>query len=334
MQIGIRMALKKHSQNNITGKGLNTLDDNQKYTNKKFVVTIATFCCLLWGSAYPAVKSGYKLFQITSNDLPSQLVFAGYRFFLAGIIILLIAFMSGKKISTLSKKNFFEIFTLGLIQTSLEYIFFYIGLANTTGVKGSIVNSTGAFFGVILAHFIYKNDRMNLSKIIGCIIGFIGVMVVNFNSDLLNFSFSFMGDGFVIIAALVFSIAGIYGKKICQRIDVMSVTGINLFTGSIVLIILGLLLGGKVDHFNLASSLLLLYLGLLSATAFSLWALLLKYNKVGQVSVFNLLIPVSGAILSSIFLGEKILEWKNLIAIITVCFGIWLVYREKDSGIP
>lgn len=292
---------------------------------------VATFCCLLWGSAFPAVKRGYALFQIATNDVPSKLVFAGYRFFLAGIIVLLIALISGKKISSLSKINVFEIFILGLTQTSLEYIFFYIGLANTTGVKGSIMNSTGAFFGVILAHYLYKNDKLSGQKIIGCIIGFIGVMVVNFSSDLLNFSFSFIGDGFIIIAALVFSIAGIFGKKLSQRIDVMLVTGINLLTGSIILILLGTLWGGRVYHFTITSSLLLLYMGVLSATAFSLWALLLKYNKVGQVSVFNFLIPVSGAILSSIFLNEKILEWKNIIALVTVCFGIWLVNRGKDT---
>lgn len=307
------------------------MENNKIYTNKKFVIIVATFCCLLWGSAFPAVKSGYALFQITTNDLPSKLVFAGYRFFLAGIIVLLIACASGKKISALSKIDVLEIFILGLAQTSLQYIFFYIGLANTTGVKGSIMNSTGAFFGVILAHYLYKNDKLSRQKVIGCIIGFIGVMVVNFSSDLLNFSFSFIGDGFIIIAALVFSVSGIYGKKLSQTIDVMLVTGINLFTGSIILILLGSLLGVRVYHFTIASSLLLLYMGALSAIAFSLWALLLKYNKVGQVSAFNFLIPVSGAIFSSIFLGEKILEWKNIIALVTVSFGICLVNREKDA---
>jgi drug/metabolite transporter (DMT)-like permease len=198
-------------------------------------------------------------------------------------------------------------------------------------VKGSIMNSTGAFFGVILAHYLYKNDKLSKQKIIGCIIGFIGVMAVNFSSDLLNFSFSFIGDGFIIIAALVFAIAAIYGKKLCQSMDVMLVTGINLFTGSIVLILLGTLFGGRVYHFTITSSLLLLYMGVLSATAFSLWALLLKYNKVGRISVFNFLIPVSGAIFSSIFLGENILEAKNIIALVTVCFGIWLVNRGKDT---
>jgi drug/metabolite transporter (DMT)-like permease len=318
---------------NIHERYLTVLKNISIYKNKKFVATVAAFCCLLWGSAFPAVKIGYAQFQIAANDVPSKLVFAGYRFLLAGIIVLLIAYASGKKISGLSKRSLFEIFTLGLIQTTVQYIFFYVGLSNTTGVKGSIMNSTGAFFGVIIAHFLYKNDKMSRQKIIGCIIGFCGVMAVNLSPDLLDFSFSFTGDGFVIVAALVFSIAGIYGKHLCQKSDVMLVTGISLFTGSIILIILGMLFGGRVYHFTINSSLLLLYMCALSAIAFSLWALLLKYNKVGQVSVFNFLIPVFGALLSSVFLGESILEVKNLVAFAAVCLGIWLVNREKDMPI-
>ncbi len=65
-------------------------------------------------------------------------------------------------------------FALGATQTALQYVFFYIGVANTTGVKSSIMNSTVTFFSVILAHYIYKNDKLSMQKIMGCIVGFIG----------------------------------------------------------------------------------------------------------------------------------------------------------------
>jgi drug/metabolite transporter (DMT)-like permease len=86
---------------------------------------------------------------------------------------------------------------LGVTQTSLQYVFFYIGLAFTTGVKGSIMNATGTFFSVLLAHFIYQNDKLSYNKTLGCVLGFAGVMVVNLNNGLMDFSFSLMGDGFV-----------------------------------------------------------------------------------------------------------------------------------------
>ena len=300
------------------------------FTNKKFVAIIATLCCLLWGSAYPAVKSGYILFNIGASDVSSKIVFAGYRFTMAGLLVLILAKAFGQNLFAFSKKSFLNLVMLGIAQTTLQYIFFYVGLANTTGVKGSIMNSMGTFFSVFLAHYIYKNDKLNLQKIAGCIVGFIGVMIVNFNADLLNFSFNFKGEGFVIISSFMFSVAAIYGKKLTQTMDAMVVTGYSLFMGGALLIFLGTSFGGKVHNFTLSSSLLLGYMILLSSVAFTLWSLLLKYNKVSSVSVFIFLTPIFGAILSAIFLGENILEIKNIFALMLVCFGIWIVNKDKN----
>lgn len=295
------------------------------FTDKKIVAIVAILCCLLWGSAYPGVKSGYLLFNIEPMDIPSKILFAGYRFTIAGMILLIIAQLCEKNIFNLTKRNILDLSFLGILQTTVQYIFFYIGVANTTGVKGSIMNSTGTFFSVILAHYIYKNDKLTRKKTIGCILGFVGVIIVSFSSDLLNFSFSFIGEGFVIIAAFVFSVGAIYGKKLTKSMDVMVVTGYGLFIGGIILILLGFFYDGRIYNFTLASTSLLIYLALLSSVAFSLWNLLLKYNKVGSVSVYNFLTPIFGAILSAIFLGETILEIKNIVALVLVSLGIWIV---------
>lgn len=66
------------------------MDREKFYTNKRNIVLLATLCCALWGSAYPAIKCGYELFNILGDDIPSKLIFAGYRFALAGIIVLLV----------------------------------------------------------------------------------------------------------------------------------------------------------------------------------------------------------------------------------------------------
>lgn len=60
------------------------------FARKNVVWLSAAFCCLLWGSAYPAIKSGYEIFQIAADDIPSKIVFAGYRFLFAGLLLLLL----------------------------------------------------------------------------------------------------------------------------------------------------------------------------------------------------------------------------------------------------
>ncbi|HAT6801730.1 TPA: EamA family transporter [Citrobacter freundii] len=299
------------------------------FARKNVVWLSAAFCCLLWGSAYPAIKSGYEIFQIAAGDIPSKIVFAGYRFLFAGLLLLLLAIAQRKPIGRLSSRQFGQLTLLGVTQTSLQYIFFYIGLAFTTGVKGSIMNATGTFFSVLLAHFIYQNDKLSYNKTLGCILGFTGVMVVNFNSGLLDFSFTLAGDGSIVMAAFILSAATLYGKRLSQTVDPTVMTGYQLGIGGLVLVIGGYVFGGTLAVHGLASVAILGYLTLLSSVAFALWSILLKYNRVGMIAPFNFLIPVSGAVLSATFLGENILEWKYAIALLLVCSGIWWVNKVK-----
>ncbi|OOM75578.1 DMT family transporter [Clostridium sp. BL-8] len=305
------------------------MDNTKFYTNRRNIVFFAALCCLLWGSAYPAIKIGYSLFNVV--DVGGKLVFAGYRFTLAGLFILLFELVKNRRGIKFTKSQFGQITLLGLTQTTLQYIFFYVGMSYTTGVRGSIINGTGTFVSIILAHFLYKNDKLNFNKIAGCLIGFLGVIIVNLNGESLGGNITFQGEGFILLAAIIFAVSAIYGKKITQAQEPSIVTGFQLFIGGIVLIILGFALGGSLEGFTIKSTSLLIYMALLSSVAFTLWTQLLKYNKVGIISVFNFLIPVFGTLLSAIFLGENIFDVKILAALILVCYGIFLVYRVKKE---
>lgn len=289
----------------------------------------ATLCCLLWGSSYPAIKSGYELFQIATDDIPSKMVFAGYRFLFAGALLLLFALAQRKPIARLTPAQFGQLTILGLTQTSIQYTFFYIGLAYTTGVNGSIMNATGTFFSVLLAHFIYHNDKLSYNKTLGCILGFAGVMLVNFHSGLSEFHFVWNGDGFVVLAAFILSAATLYGKRISQTVDPTVMTGWQLAIGGLVLVIGGYVTGGTLEVHSFTAAAVLGYLTLLSSVAFALWSVLLKVNRVSMIAPFNFVVPVAGTVLSAIFLGENILDIKYAIALVLVCSGIWWVNKRR-----
>ncbi|WP_294365291.1 DMT family transporter, partial [uncultured Clostridium sp.] len=248
-----------------------------------------------------------------------------------GVFVLILQLLMKQNIFKLSRKDLKEITILGVGQTTLQYIFFYLGMTYTTGVKGSIVNGTSTFFSIILAHLLYKNDKLNFNKILGCAIGFSGVVLVNLTggtSALLG-GFSFKGEGFIMIAAFMLSVSSLYSKKISQNKDAYTVTGYQLAIGGLILTIIGYILGGNLTNFNIKSTVLLIYMASLSAIAFALWSQLLKYNKVGVISVFNFLIPVFGTILSAIILKENIFDIKILVALLLVCTGIYLVYKSN-----
>ena len=298
------------------------------FARRNVAYACATLCCLLWGSSYPAIKNGYELFHIATDDIPSKVVFAGYRFLFAGVLLLLFALAQRKPIGRLSATQFGQLTVLGLTQTTLQYTFFYIGLAYTTGVNGSIMNATGTFFSVLLAHFIYQNDKLSYNKSLGCILGFAGVMLVNFHSGMRDFVFVWNGDGFIVLAAFILSAATLYGKRISQTVDPTGMTGWQLAIGGVALLIGGYLSEGTLEVHSLSAVAILGYLTLLSAVAFALWSMLLKVNRVSMIAPFNFVIPVAGTVLSAIFLGENILDIKYAVALVLVCSGIWWVNKR------
>ncbi len=101
--------------------------------------------------------------------------------------------------------------------------------------------------------------------------------------------------------------------------------GYRFFLAGVLTFLIGFLSGGRVQGFTPASTLLLIYMALLSTIAFTLWTALLKYNPVGKIAIFGFSIPVFGILFSGIFLHESFLSVKNLIALLLVVIGIIIV---------
>lgn len=301
-------------------------------TNTLFVVSIAVLCTLLWGTAFPAIKTGYELFQISTDDIASKLIFAGGRFLLAGIVVLFIGLFVNRKNIILLKKDILPICFLSTFQTFLQYLLLYIGIINVSGTKSSILTSVSAFGSVILSAVCFKNDNLTFKKIIGCIIGIIGIIIINFNGD--GFSgFVFMGDGLVILSNASGAVGNIISKKISdENLSPIKISGFQLLFGGSALIIVGVLCGGNIVFYNFNCWLCLIYLAVMAGIAFMLWTMLLAYNSVSKVAVFNLLIPVFGTMWSGIFLRENIFTLINLISLLFVCSGIFLVNFKISNG--
>lgn len=302
----------------------------QHLQNIWVVALLANVCCALWGSAFPCVKTGYEWLDI--HSVCDQILFAGIRFTLAGIQLFVLYGLINHKICRIEKAIFPKVLRLGIVQTFVQYLFFYIGVSHVTGVKGSIINSANSFFMIILAHFLVKGERLNLKKIIGCLLGVAGVIAVNVGGDFSG-GMTLTGEGFILCASLAYAMASILAKGLSQGQDPMVITCYNFLLGGILLLLAGILMGGRIPSFTGKSLLLLFYMGMISAGAFSIWTLLLKYNQVGKVAIFGFMIPVYGCLFSGLFLQETLLKAGNLAALLLVCSGIIIVnYTPKKRG--
>ena len=308
-------------------------DKFEKIITKPVVICItACLCCLLWGSAFPVIKIGYGLLSVSSDDYMSQLLFAGLRFTLAGALTVIIGSIISKSVLRVRKQGLYKIPVLALFQTVLQYLFFYFGLAKTTGTKSSILDSTSVFFSVLIASFILRQERLSAKKIIGCVMGFAGVVLVNLSKGGFDNGVSFVGEGFIVLSALSYAVSSVMIKSFSKNDNPVALSGYQFMLGGAVMTIIGYALGGRLNFNSVNAVLVLVYLALLSAVAYTLWGILLKYNPVSAVTVFGFMIPVFGCILSALLLGESAQGSgvKTVIALALVCAGVYIVNKSSS----
>lgn len=301
------------------------------FENPIIIALGALLCCALWGSATPAIKTGSPLL-IPQGHVPSTILFAGVRFFAAGIITILIYSIARRKLLYPKPQNLPKVLTVGVFQTVIQYIFFYVGLANTTGVKGTVLSGSSAFFIVILASFVFKTEKITVKKVLACLFGFLGIILVNLNG--LDFNMG-MGELFVIISTLSYAFSSMFMKKFSAFEDPVVISGYQFIFGGAFMIAAGLMLGGSISFANTTGVVILVYLSFLSAIAYALWGVLLKYNPASRVSVFNFTTPVFGVILSYIFIAserEKTSIPNLLISLVIVSAGILLLNANINLG--
>lgn len=307
---------------------------NQK---KTFITTalgiglLACLCCLLWGSATPAIKIGYEWFGIGAGDIASRILFAGVRFILAGILTAIFGSLIAGKPLFPQKNSWGMICKLGLVQTVFQYIFFYMGLAYTTGVKSAIINGSQTFITIVLACLVFRYEKLTMQKFLGCLIGFAGVIVINFDPSGLTGGFTFRGEGAILIAAIAYALSSALVKNYSQKENPVVLSGYQFIFGGIIMTIVGVLMGGKLTGWCFRSILLLLYLALISSVAYSVWGILLKHNPVGKVAIYSFTNPIFSVLLSFVFLREtSSFGLELVVALGLVCCGIWLVNRVKE----
>ena len=304
-------------------------------TKTGIVALLACVCCVLWGSAIPVIKTGYNLMQVDSADTASQIVFAGIRFTLAGILVLIFASVRERKIMLPNREILKYAVPVCLAQTVGQYFFFYIGVAHTSGVKGGIITGLGNFIAIFLSCLVFRNERMTGRKIAGCILGFAGVVVINLMGNSLDMGFKLTGEGFILIAQLSYGISTVLINIFSRKVSPVVLSGTQFTMGGI---LIGVGMGGHLGNVTAGGILLILYLAMVSAVAYTLWSVLLAWNDVSKVAIFGFVNPLCSVILSALVLGEvhQAFNAGSLIALLLVCVGIYIiraVTRKSESSV-
>jgi len=293
-------------------------------------VPLALLCCALWGSATPFIKIGYQLI-LPEKNVPSTILFAGIRFALAGLITVIIYSIGRKKILYPKVESLGMVGILSAFQTVIQYIFFYVGLANTTGVKGTIASGSSTFFALLISALIFRQEKLTLKKIVACVLGFGGIILINVNG--LTLDMNFFGDTFVIFSAISLAVSSVLMKRFSKKEDPVVLSGYQFILGGVIMVVIGLAFGGQVNVASAGAAGVLIYLSFLSAVAYAVWGMLLKYNPVSKITVFSFATPVFGVLLSMLLLSEDSgVQIINLIiTLLLVSAGIFLLNYQSTS---
>lgn len=293
-----------------------------------WVSVFALTAAIAWGWAFPLIKVGFNDFGITPDMTGSKMLFAGIRFAVAGLIVLSVARSSGRSFKTNKMSDWYFIIAFTLMNTTLHYFFFYIGMSHSEGSRAAILNSLSTFLVVLLACACFRSDRLTSRKILGCSVGFSGILALNLGGAESG-QFSWLGDGMIILNALCSALANLMTRRLSRMVDVFVGTGYSLSIGGMLLIISGLYFDGTLPNINMSGILCLMLLICISALGFTLYNKLLSLNPIGKVAIYNSLIPIVGAITSCLCLGE-IFHAKYALAGGLAALGIYIINKGKN----
>ena len=297
------------------------------------VFFLASLCNILWGSAIPFINLGYRSFAVASADTATQILFAGLRFTLAGIITIVIRSIMLRRPAVPKKGGAHRVLALALTQTMLQYFLFYIGVARTEAVKSSIIQGLNSFVAILVACFVFRTEKMTIRKMAGGLLGIAGILVVQLNGGGLSSKISLGGEGALFLSMMAASTSSSLIKRFGREDDPMTLSGWQFMVGGLAMTAGGFFAGGRLTPVSLLAFPTLLYLALLSASAYSIWSVLLSCNPVSRVAAYMVLQPIFGVLITMILTGgsSPVSLWRIICALGLVSACIMLISSDNNK---
>ena len=284
---------------------------------------LLTILSLIWASAFFNIKiATYSFGPVTIAFL---------RVFFGAIPVLLLCYFKNIKVEAFSKDwHWFAM--IGFINLVAPFFLIAYGVKSVQSNLAAILMSTTPLSSTVLAHFYTKNEKFNLIKTIGILIGFSGIVFL-FSDNLLIDENNFVSALLILLGSTCYVVGGVLTLKISKKKN-ENVTGSILIWAIIILLPLTFLIEHPFQTMPRTDSLIsAIYLGIIpTGIAWLLRFRILTTNGLIFQSQVSYLIPIFGTILGYIFLKELITT-KVLISLIAVCIGIYFVKKGGNKQV-
>ena len=177
----------------------------------------------------------------------SQILFAGVRFMIAGILTILLGSILERRLLYPNRNSGGMLLLLALTQTILQYVFFYLGLSVAPGYKGSVLSASSVFFSVLLSSLVFRQETLTARKLLGCLIGFSGVILVSVQNVSDGAAFRWNGEGFLLLSALSAACSTALIKSFSRWENPVTLSGYQFLLGGTVMALIGAASGGALQ---------------------------------------------------------------------------------------
>ena len=281
---------------------------------------------LIWGSSFLLIRIG------VSELSPFQVVFIRTGIAAVGVNIVLL--LLGKRMP-LNPKKLFPLIVIGIGNTTIPFALITWGEVTIDSGLAAVLQSSAAFFTMLLAHFAFTDERLSLKKIVGLSLGFIGVVTLasrSWASGTLVIN-ELTGALAVVLASLFYAVFTIYSRKqINARYEPIVVSaGAMTFaaiSSGIAMILAPYFNGQPAVMLSEVSPNVLLAIGLLGLintfVAYLLFYWVVQQLGAGRASMVTYVVPAVGLILGVIILNEP-LDWQIVVGALLIFAGIAVV---------
>lgn len=313
-----------------------SISRGQIFSSRRAKPFLAFLCAAGWSLAYPLIKLGYAEFSVAADDLGGKILFAGVRFLSAGLLVLAFCRLRHHPLdlwkSESPGRSLAWLLLLAVVNTTLHYMFTYMGLGYNASARSTILDSMGGFFLIALSTLLLPDDRMSWRKAGGCLLGIAGIVLINvqpggdFFADI-----TMRGDGMILLNTLSGAFGSLITRVVSEKMDIMPATGCSMAIGGGLLVIIGFLFQPAAAWtWSVKGVLILCGLITISAVCFAIYNELLAHHPISEIAIYNALIPVLGVFFAALILREP-LKWQYLIAVLSVAGGIALVNRKPSA---
>jgi drug/metabolite transporter (DMT)-like permease len=302
-----------------------------KRSNIRIEYSLMLIVSFFWAIGHPLTR------LIVTEIHPFQIATMAIGIGSFSLFIFLTASGKIKKIKKFNRRDIFVSLGLGVLGFFLYHTLAFSALARIPASMNAVLISTNVIFIALLASLILK-ERILAAGIIGIALALCGVILVTFNKGFTfgaeNTDISVIGCFFSVLAAFLFALYSVLGKKILLSNDPLIVTALAMLSGTILLAILtGATVGfSEIITSDWATLLILVFIGITNGIAYPLWFTCLKSIPAAHIAIYIYLTPVFAIILSLIILNERF-SWLFWAGVFFILGGIIITNRFGSESL-